>query len=95
MIGLISGVDVTAPPTSLMVETRPWDELATSFSPQAILSILLIGGIALATIGMGRWNLQGFVPLVAALGLAACAGGPMMLLIGAALALIGWMTAQG
>jgi hypothetical protein len=95
MIGLVPGVDVTAAPILLKLESRPWDDIASSLPLQAISTIVLIGGIALAAAGMGRWNWLGFVALSGALGLAACTGGPSMLLTGLALALVGWKMARG
>jgi hypothetical protein len=95
LIGLIPGVDVTAPPTILTLETRPLDDLASALPLQAIITIVLISGIALATVGMGRWNRQGSVALLAALALAAYTGGPTSLATGLALALVGWKTARG
>ncbi len=85
---------MSAPPILLKLETRSWDDVANSVPLQTIITIVLIGGISLATISTGRWIWRGLVALFAALGLAACAGGPTLLLAGLALALVGWKTAR-
>jgi hypothetical protein len=95
LIGLVPGVDVTAQPILLKLESRPWDDLRYTLPLPAIITIVLIGGIALATVGMGRWNWQGFLALLAAIGLAAYTGGPTMLVLGLALALAGRKAAEG
>jgi hypothetical protein len=95
LMGLVPGVEATASPTLLKVETRSWDDWENSLPLQVIITILLIGVIALATMGMGRWNWQGSVALSTALGLAGYTGGPTLLAIGLALALAGWKTARG
>ena len=95
LIGLAPGVDVTAPPILLKLESRPWDVLAITLPIQAIVTVVLVGGIALATIAIGRWAWQGPLALSAAIALAAYTGGPAMLAMGLALALAGSKAARG
>ncbi len=95
LIGLAPGVDVTVPPILLQLESRPWGDLAINLPIQAIITVVLLGGIALATIGIGRWAWQGPLALLAAIALAAYTGGPTTLALGLALALAGSKAARG
>jgi hypothetical protein len=95
LIGLAPGVDVTVPPILLQLESRPSGDLAINLPIQAIITVVLLGGIALATIGIGRWAWQGPLALLAAIALAAYTGGPTTLALGLALALAGSKAARG
>jgi hypothetical protein len=60
-----------------------------------LVTILLLAGLLLITVSMGRWNWQSSLALVTAFGLAGYTGGPLILAGSVGLAVTGWRMGRG
>jgi len=95
LIGVVPGVDEPSSTTSLILESRPWQESGNSPPIQTIVTLLLLVGIALVTTGSRRGFWISSLALLMALGLAGSMGGPIILAGGLGLAAAGWKNARG
>ena len=95
LIGSVPGIDEPSSSTSLILERRPWEERGNRPPIPAIVTLLLLAGVALVTTGARRRLWINSLALLMALGLAGYLGGPMILTGGLGLAAAGWTKAHG
>ena len=95
LIGVMPGIDEPSSRTSMILESRPWEESGNHPPIPAIVTLLLLVGIALVTTGLRRSFWINLLALIMALGLAGSMGGPMILAGGLGLAAAGWKKARG
>ena len=90
LIGIMPGIEASSPKVSLALEYWPWDLIGNGTRYPSIITILLLMGLLLVTVSIGRWSWQRPLALVTALGLAGYTGGPLILAGGVGLAVVGW-----
>ena len=95
LIGIMPGTDAKESKVSLTLEERPWDVIGNGSHYPSIITIILLVGLLLVTVLIGRWSWQGFLALVTALGLAGYTGGPLILAGAVGLAVAGWRMGGG
>jgi hypothetical protein len=95
LIGIMPGIDAKESKVSLTLEERPWDVNGNGSHYPSIITIILLVGLLLVTVLIGRWSWQGFLALVTALGLAGYTGGPLILAGAVGLAVAGWRMGRG
>ena len=95
LMGVMPGIDEPTSKHSLILESRPWEESGNHPPIPAIVTLVMLIGIALATIGSRRGVWVNSLALILALGLAGYTGGLMILAGGLGLAAAGWKTARG
>ena len=79
LLGTMPGIEATSSTVSLTLEDRPWDLIGNGARYPSIVTILLLVGLLLVTVSVGRWRWQSSLALVTALGLAGYTGGPLIL----------------
>ena len=90
LIGIMPGMEATSSRVSLTLADRPWDDIGDDASDRSVSMILLLLGLLLVTLSIGRSSWQSSLALVTALGLAGYTGGPVILAAGVGLAVGGW-----
>ncbi len=90
LLGTMPGIEATSSTVSLTLEDRPWDVIGKGTRYASIVAILLLVGLLLVTVSVGRWRWQSSLALVTALGFAGFTGGPLILAGGVGLAAVGW-----
>jgi hypothetical protein len=95
LIGSMPGIEQTSSKVSLTLEDRPWGVTANGALDPSLVTILLLAGLLLITVSMGRWNWQSSLALVTAFGLAGYTGGPLILAGSVGLAVAGWRMGRG
>ena len=95
LIGMMPGIEAASTKASLTLEDRPWALHGYGTRYLSTFTILLLVGLLLATVFVGRGNWQSSVALVTALGLAGFTGGPLILAGGVGLAVAGWRMGRG
>jgi hypothetical protein len=90
LVGFAPGVDEPTPRNSLVLEDSPWYASGYYLPLPAVVALVLVAGIAVATLIPRRRFWFDSMALLMALGLAGYLGGPIALAGGLGLAAAGW-----